>query len=233
MESDLRPPVFKRQFRCQNVLVNDNDRKAGAVLGEIEDKDRHLQFGSMKSSQALAQSVFGNLKDYGKLHLLDALLTDDGRPLLISGPLEKCSMEHEIDYLGELPGRTTNVDVYLESAYRVAVECKLSEAGIGSCSRPRLTPKNPRYSEYYCNGSYKQQCGRSERCSLASEDIQYWIYIPHIFNWPSDMDYDECPLRCTYQLVRNILAVAVQDGVVNSQASHAVLLYDKRNPAFQ
>jgi hypothetical protein len=41
-------------------------------------------------------------------------------------------------------------------------------------------------------------------------------------------------LRHTYQLIRNILAVCVQqDGAINEQKGHVVLVYDERNPAFQ
>jgi hypothetical protein len=42
----------------------------------------------------------------------------------------------------------------------------------------------------------------------------------------------ECPLRGTYQLVRNVLAACVRDGQVDADNGVAVLLYDARNPAF-
>ena len=36
-----------------------------------------------------------------------------------------------------------------------------------------------------------------------------------------------------YQLVRNILAACVEDGRVNPDRGHALLVYDDRNPAFR
>jgi hypothetical protein len=35
-----------------------------------------------------------------------------------------------------------------------------------------------------------------------------------------------------YQLVRNVLMACVRDGKADAKNGHAVLLYDKRNPAF-
>ena len=41
-----------------------------------------------------------------------------------------------------------------------------------------------------------------------------------------------CPLRSTYQLVRNILAACVRPNGDLDPAGYAVLLYDARNPEF-
>ena len=114
------------------------------------------------------------------------------------------------------------------------MECKLTESEVGTCSRPRITEKDPIYKREYCDGRYARQLNRKERCSLTELKIEYWKYIPILFNWTSDIDLDPCPLRDTYQLVRNVLAACVSpDKEVGSESGHAVLLYDERNPAFQ
>ena len=74
-----RPPVFKRDYGENNVLVNDDfiEETKKAVREMIPKVKWHRWFKSMTSSQALAQSIFGNLKVLGKLDCL-ADLRDDG-----------------------------------------------------------------------------------------------------------------------------------------------------------
>ncbi|UCE28316.1 MAG: hypothetical protein JSW52_06120 [Candidatus Coatesbacteria bacterium] len=187
----------------------------------------------MSSSQALTQSVFGNLITYDKLGLLRELKNVEGEPVFLRDPsAARCMLEYEVKYLGE--PRSTNVDAFFSGGCRVAVECKLSEQDIGTCSRPRLGPKDDNYERDYCDGSYARQRNRNHRCSLSAIGVKYWDYIPELFDWPGDEDHAACPLRNTYQLVRNILAAYVrEDGDLKTGNAHAVLLYDARNPAFQ
>jgi hypothetical protein len=57
--------------------------------------------------------------------------------------------------------------------------------------------------------------------------------VSKLFKWSAETDHHKCPLKENYQLVRNILAACVrEDGIVSQQNGHAVLIYDKRNPAF-
>jgi hypothetical protein len=43
-----------------------------------------------------------------------------------------------------------------------------------------------------------------------------------------------CTLRNTYQIIRNVLAACVaSNGTVDSNHSHALIIYDAANPAFQ
>ena len=227
------PPVF--DGAGQNVIVNPNPRQ-----GEIDElfalvpvSDRHKWFRSMNSSQALAQSVLGNLAVNHCLSSLTELLDDDNRmPLL--GMVEASSgnfkMEFKIDYLGELPQHPTSLDGYLGGDYRVAIECKFTESEVGTCSKPGLKPADSNY----CNGNYIRQKARKERCTLSEKGALYWKYIPELFDWKSDMDLIPCRLNTNYQLVRNILAVGVKpDGQVSAANGHVVLIYDERNPAFQ
>lgn len=51
-------------------------------------------------------------------------------------------------------------------------------------------------------------------------------------HWRADTEHPTCPLRETYQLVRNTLAASFNDDG-NLIDGYAVLLYDARNPAFQ
>lgn len=184
----------------------------------------------MSSSQAVAQSVFGNLKALGQMHLLHGLKCDDGSPAFddwdpSSGTVE---LEHKVTHLEE--PRPTSIDAFFSSPkYSIAVECKLTEQEVGSCSRPDLTEKDANYQQDYCDGTYRRQNGRSERCSLTQIGVLYWRYIPNVLNWNADHDLSPCPLNKTYQLVRNILTIAPHG---SSAKGHAILLYDARNPAF-
>ena len=45
------------------------------------------------------------------------------------------------------------------------------------------------------------------------EGILYWNHVPHMFRWPADADHECCPFGSTYQLVRNVLAVALSPRV--------------------
>jgi hypothetical protein len=234
----IRPPVF--DGAGQNVIVKPNasQQEIDALFALLPESDRHKWFRSMNSSQALAQSVLGNLAIYGFLNNLAELLDDDSRmPLLGKAQVlsDNFKMEFKIDYLGEHHSRRTSLDGYLGGDYRVAIECKFTESEVGTCSKPGFKPADSNY----CNGSYTRQRARKERCTLSEIGALYWKYIPRLFHWKSDVDLDPCPLNKNYQLVRNILAVGVKpdgekpDEQVSSANGHVVLIYDERNPAFQ
>jgi len=231
-----RPPVFRKSSACHNILISpDADEESRkAIVSTIAAKERHRHFGSMRSSQALAQSVFGNLVVEGKLGLLDGLNTDENLPAF-GDDLGRASLqlEYSVSHLGE--PRPTSVDVWFESKYRIAVECKLTEPEFGTCSRPRLKPgKDKNYERDYCDGNYTRQRNRQARCSLSEIGVKYWEYIPEILNWRNDEDISPCTLRNTYQLIRNVLAACVtSDGTVDSNHSYALVIYDACNPEYQ
>lgn len=233
---DQRPPVFIKKEAWRNILFDPNasQQETRKLCDLLPERERHRWFGSMNSSHALTQSIFGNLIVHGKIEELIGLQDDDGFNLfgkaIVSS--DRFSMEHKIDYLGE-PKRTS-IDVYLNGEYRIAIECKLRESEVGECSRPDLTKKDSNYEKDHCNGTYTKQRNRKERCSLSEIGVKYWHYIPQIIEWKNDCDNDPCPLNKTYQLVRNILAVCVTpDGKVSHNLGHAIMIYDERNPAFQ
>ena len=221
------PPVFTPESSDANVIVPPDHALAARVRGMIPRSKRHRWFRSMKSSQALALSVFGNLKVLHLTHVLQHVEAEDG-----AGPAfrtdnvrpEDLLLEHEPQTLRD----TTNVDLFVAGSHAVAVECKLSESEVGACSRPALSLEDSRF----CDGAFRAQRGRAHRCSLAEHGIPYWEYIPGVLAWDAGVDHSECPLREPYQLVRNILAAVVSDGEVHLARGHALLLYDARNPAF-
>lgn len=229
-----RPPVLKPDFAAKNVLVPSDVTRAEEIRGLIRPAQRHRHFSSLRSSQALAQSVFGAMSTFGRLELLARIPAECGRPAFFEEFDDwKIALEHDVDTLGE--PRSTSVDVLLSGpARQVAIECKFTEAEFGTCSRPRLRPGDGAYSEQRCDGNYRVQEGRSDRCALTAIGVKYWDHLPKLFAWPADYDHEPCPLRAAYQLARNALAAVVTaDGNVDLDRGHALILYDARNPAFQ
>jgi len=231
-----RPPVFRKGKAALNILTppNANDDLLETIEATLPMKERHRWFRSMKSSQAVAQSVFGNLIASGNLGLLEGLETDQGLAAFCEGlSSASAQLEHSVSHLGE--PRSTSVDLWIDGPRRIAVECKLTEADFGTCSRPRLREDRDRnYLRDSCDGSYTRQRGRKSRCSLTEIGVKYWDYVPSLFDWKSDSDFDLCPLAYTYQLVRNVLAACVTPGGdIDTENSHTLIVYDARNPSFQ
>jgi hypothetical protein len=177
--------------------------------------------------------IFGNLKRYGLLGLLNQFHDEDGRPIFGKEAItpENFQMEYKVDSLGE--PRPTSLDALITGKHALAIECKLMEDEVGTCSRPRLTKRDSNYEKDFCDGTYTVQMGRTSRCSLTEIGVEYWNYVPRVFNWKSDADLTPCPLRSNYQLVRNLLAISVPSHALLSGTGHVVLVYDERNPAFQ
>ena len=233
--NDGRPPVFIRKEAQRNVIFNPDVEKNKTMLALIPKGEWHKWFGSMNSSQALAQSILGNLFVYDSLRCLSGLKDDEGMNLFGKAkiPIDNFEMERKINYLGE--PRRTSLDGYICGDYRIAIECKFTEAEVGPCSRPGLKPKDSNYESDYCDGTYSIQPRRKERCALTEIGVLYWHYVPQLFTWESGSDLRPCcPLNKNYQLVRNILAVGVKpNGSVSLNDGHVLLIYDERNPSFQ
>ncbi len=233
---DGRPPVFTRNEAWRNVIIDPSSSKQekDKLLALIPDGEEHKWFGSMHSSQALTQSILGNLAIHDSLHLLSELNSDEGLPLFGDAQISpnNFTMEHKIDFLGE--PRQTSLDGFISGDYQISIECKFTEPEVGTCSRPRLLPNASNYENELCNGNYSIQRSRKKRCSLTEIGVAYWQYISSLFNWENDIDMNPCPLNKNYQLVRNILAVGVKpDKSVTLNHGHAILIYDERNPSCQ
>lgn len=235
-EGGVRPPVFRPEHAARNLIVPPRaDDVAASIVSAIPPAARHRHFASMRSSQALAQSVFGALSALGRLDVLAGIEAEDGYPAFFAAADGfAMAFEQTVATLGELPGRETSVDVMLSGPARVAVEVKLAENGFGRCSRPDIKPEAANFTRDHCDGSYTRQRERATRCSLSERGIGYWRHVPQLFDWPAEVDHSPCPLDLTYQLARNVMAACVRaDGAIETQRAHALLVYDAQNPAFR
>ncbi|MEG9861847.1 MAG: hypothetical protein V6Z81_05010 [Parvularculales bacterium] len=230
IEKEGRPPVLLKEFEAENILIAPDGLHAEEVRAAIPKGKRHRWFRSLRSSQALAQSVFANVKAYGRLDLLQSVRAECGRPAFYHDNQSwTLDLEQKITTLNE--PRPTEIDVLFQSSdRRVAVECKFMETEFGTCSRTGLSKDDAQY----CNGNYEIQQSRKERCALTEIEIKYWQYLPELFDWSSDMDYAPCPFGETYQLARNALAAMLSPtGEFDLTSGHMLIVYDQRNPAFQ
>ena len=229
-----RPPVLADESASVNILTPQDVSRAKVIRDAISRNQRHRWFSSLKSSQALAQSVFGALHTFDRLDLLQDVRAECGRQAFFEdrNGWTLC-LEHEMDSLGE--PRPTSVDVLLSGPEkRVAIECKFTEQEFGTCSRPRLQPDKSNYAEQHCNGKYQVQRQRHSRCTLTEIGVRYWEHLPYLFDWPSDQDHEPCPFGEVYQLARNALAAALTpQGELDSAGGHVLVVYDARNPEFQ
>ena len=229
-----RPPVLANRFAPKGVLVPPIGSRANDIRAAIPRNQRHQWFRSLKSSQALTQSVFGAIRAFDRLDLLQNVSTECGRPAFIEDHRgTTLDFEHEVRCLGE--PRPTSIDVLLRGPQkRVAIECKLTEHEFGRCSRPQLRPDDTTYFEQHCDGSYRVQRGRRERCALTEIGVQYWKHLPLLFAWAADREHEPCPLESVYQLARNALAAAITpDAELDPATGHALVVYDARNPEFR
>jgi hypothetical protein len=222
-----RPPVFSKSAAGWNVLIapDATEEKRRQVLEQLPKASRHRWFRSMTSTQALVQSIFGNLKAYDSVRLLKGLVDDQGLPLFDTAVLsaENVSMEHPLTILNEPV--SASIDIFLSGPFQIAVQSTLMEQDAGKCSSVTWA---------YCNGSYAVQMGSQERCYLTNKGVRYWEYIPTVFSWASNVNHSPCPLYNTFQLVRRIFAASMgPDGKFSPKRGHAIQVYDDRNPAFR
>lgn len=212
------------------MLVPSDPTRARSIVSALPKSERHRWFRSLKSSQTLAQSVFGAIGAFIRLDLLDGVLAECGRPAFLEDTGgASLVLEYKVRALGE--PRQTSVDVLLEgTSQRVAVECKFMEDEFGRCSRTRLRPCDPTYAEQHCDGNYRVQRGRHERCALTEIGVRYWTYLPRLFDWNANQDLQPCPFSSAYQLARNALAATVTDTGFDTNSAHILVVYDAPNP---
>jgi hypothetical protein len=222
LEDELFDPrrwhVFKTEYAYCNLFASGLDRL-------LPQDRRHRWFRSMGSSQALALSVFGTMMKRDGLSLLNEVPGEHGRSLFPGFvPAGQPEFDYRVTTLNE--PRPTQVDLFLPGQRgHVAVECKLWERELSPCSQ---------VASYQCNGDYASQPGRAsrQRCVLTEKGIAYWDYIPRLFHWRADLDHRPCPIWKPYQLVRNVLAAAIdpEKGQIWGEPV-TVLVYDANNPA--
>ena len=119
-----RPPVLKPEFAHMNVLVPPDAARSALIRAAIRPQLRHRHFASLRSSQALTQSVFGAISAAGCLDLLAGVTAECGRPAFFTDEDHwTLEFEHNVATLGE--PRPTSIDVMLSGPDRcVTVECK-------------------------------------------------------------------------------------------------------------
>ena len=121
----------------------------------------------------------------------------------------------------------------LPQAKRVSVGFTVDDIAAGYHRSATMRPPDSAFSREHCDGTFTVQRDRKERCALSELGIRYWEFVPDIFEWSGSEDHRPCALRATYQLVRNILAACMRDdGVLDMDSGHALVVYDERNPAF-
>lgn len=192
------------------MLIPPDPAKGSDIVGAVPEQERHRWFRSFKSSQSPAQSVFGAVRSFGRLDLLNDLTADCGRPAFLEDARgAELVLEHKVRSLGE--PRQTSVDVLLEGgSRRVVEERKLTEREFGACSWPQLHPRDRNYAEQHCDGTY----------------------LPDLFDWAADRDLRPCLFGEVYQLARNALAATVTTDGLDPGLGHVLVVYDARNPAY-
>lgn len=177
-ERQERPPVLASRFASDGILVPPSDNEATAIRAAIQEGQRHRWFRSLSSSQALIQSVFGAIAAFDRFDVFQGVLAECRR-LAFFDDHRGWSLVLEHDVRGPNEPRPTSIDTFLRGPHRrITVECKFTEQGFGVCSRPRLHPRDPAYAEQYCDGSYRAQRGRRERCALTGISVRYWEHLP-------------------------------------------------------
>ena len=234
-EQNKRPPVFLENMARENLLIDPKAESSvrNEITSMIPKKARHIWFRSMMSSQALTQTVFGNLASSGLLGSLMDLKNENGELFFDDSNVdfEKLAFEHTTSNLGE--HTLTSIDIFIPGSRQTVIESKFAEDKFGDCTQAQLTEKKPNFETDYCNGTYTRQRERNERCSLSEKKIKYWEYVPKVLRCRNDVDLDPCPLKENYQLVRNIIvACLLPNGEFSLDNGRVIVLYDERNPSF-
>jgi hypothetical protein len=176
---------------------------------------------TLHSSQALAIDVFGTLKvaDPGDRDaILDRIAERLGLPG--GGPWTvELEWRDRANRMRENVRSRTQVDARAESPRAlIAFECKFTEADGGPCSQVKPIRDGPHRGVTQCDGNYRMQVNpvsrKEARCALSAKGIRYWEFIPEIFDYRDDQDYQPCPFRGPwYQWMRNLTCtrLAAQD----------------------
>jgi len=97
-----RPPVVSPQSPSLNLMLPRDKGMASTIESEIASAARHKHFRSFRSSQAMAQSVFGAFKAAGRLDLLSRVRAECGRPAFgKTTTATTLSMEVDVRTLGD------------------------------------------------------------------------------------------------------------------------------------
>lgn len=195
-------------------------------LGQFVADGDLKQFADMGSSQALALSVLGTMKNRGGLSLLSRVPDDNGLTLLPNFELaEEMIFGHQV----QIPGdeAQTRLDVLLPGRPgRLIIESRLMEQDFPRC---------PEAVSGECNGIFEYRDGLPavRRCPLVKKGSRYWDLMPEVFFWDKDLEYFPCPMRDTYGFGRKLLAASFGSGQEFTPDEQLfVMIYDLNNPLY-
>ena len=137
-----RSPVLATEFSSLGVLVPQDASIARAIRAAIPKSKRHRWFRSLKSSQALTQSIFGAVDVLNCLDLLQDVQAECGRPAFFEqGSGLEMEFEHEVDWLAE--PQPTSIDVLLGGPRGVSPSNASSRRESSAPVRVRTNPLVP------------------------------------------------------------------------------------------
>lgn len=197
----------------------------GSLAKLIPTEQRHRYALSGKSSQTLALGTLGvpaQLEpDLTWLWELLDLPRQCG-----SGARIQFEVTVDPELLNERP-RQTSIDVLAETdQVVVCIEAKLREAGIGPCSCPAPERRCSRVMLEDRSSSYGPSAMEDFRFNSAEASAGSHSSRPY---WRAAMRANVCPVRVSYQAVRNVAAARA---LAHGRQAVFCLLYDERNPYF-
>jgi hypothetical protein len=189
------------------------------------------------SSQALAVDVFGTLKMLDS-DRRDAILADFASSISVpSGGPWSVDLEW-LDPKNRLrEPRQTQVDVLLKGAQStICVECKFTENAGGSCSQTTPINQGLHKGKVQCDSRYAHQVnpinGKKAKCALTGKGIRYWDFIPDVFKYSAELDYNPCPFAgAEFQWMRNMVLASAVATDERTQAAFVLMYAD--SPSFQ
>ncbi|OAI39322.1 hypothetical protein AYO39_00565 [Actinobacteria bacterium SCGC AG-212-D09] len=177
----------------------------------LPESERHRHYLSGNSSQILGLALFGVAGRLDPSHdwLWNALAPIPPRESVPTAQFEK---RLDPETLDEQP-RQTSIDYFVEDRPSlICVECKWTEAGMGTCG-----------------------CGLDAAAGGDCSDrvlsrTAYWETARDVFRLPDRQEGKPCPLSFTYQAVRNVAAACAL--ARPGQEPVFALIYDAENPYF-
>lgn len=214
-------------------------RLVHSLITEMPDFPWHrdkkgITIGRDRSSQALAVSVFGTIR---QLASRDLIMNEwiKGLNLSVNGPWE-ISLEKVIDKELLNETRPTQIDAVATGTNGIVFfECKFTEPDGGSCSQTQALQKGRHKGIIQCNGNYERQTNPvnqvSSSCALSGKNIRYWDLVPQVFNINPLVDHIPCPFADgRYQWMRNLVSACTFGQKLNLPSAFVVVYVEGGYP---